>query len=649
MCIKQKIHNFAIVNVNFNKRYIKTYTIMKKLLLVAGIAFGIGASAQTIVSTEVQNRNVVIEEYTGIGCGYCPAGHENVATYSKQHPGRVVTINIHQGGYAQGYYPNYTTKWGNQLAAQATITGYPAGTLNRRMGTDGRVANVGPSGTSWFSTANQYLSMQSPVNVAATATIDASTKILTVHVETYYTQDVTDEVGLLTVALLQNNVVGEQHNYGPYNTEQIVALADDYSTTYNTVYSHMHMLRDLITGSHGVWGDTIVTANTEGIIPAGTYVERDYTYQLPEYYQDYSYGSTTHVPLELGDIDIAVFVAQGRPSGNSIVSSSEIYTGTTVAPTYINMDGVDATISTGSVTAEDVFGCNNLENITVKVKNTAGEDVTSLGLKVTNPSNGSEITYDWTGSLSTFESEKITLPAPISVIKDQSNTLNAVITSINGNAVEKEPVTGTVTRNSLLQGKLPLSLIIRTDTRGNEITWKVYDNEGNTLQEGGPYEAGTKMRDTIELSSITTDGCYSFEIFDAGGDGVSSGNYKLKDADGTTLIANLAGSWRAGEKKAFQVGTVSLSDANGNIFQSLVYPNPAQKEFTLSLNVVNAIDAEISVVDLMGRTVLNLGRRALVSGSNQIEVNTENLQEGMYYVRVVTNDGITTNKLTITK
>ena len=95
MCIKQKIHNFAIVNVNFNKRYIKTYTIMKKLLLVAGIAFGIGASAQTIVSTEVQNRNVVIEEYTGIGCGYCPAGHENVATYSKQHPGRVVTINIH--------------------------------------------------------------------------------------------------------------------------------------------------------------------------------------------------------------------------------------------------------------------------------------------------------------------------------------------------------------------------------------------------------------------------------------------------------------------------------------------------------------------------------------------------------------------------
>lgn len=80
------------------------------------------------------------------------------------------------------------------------------------MGTDGRVANVGPSGTSWFSTANQYLSMQSPVNVAATATIDASTKILTVHVETYYTQDVTDEVGLLTVALLQNNVVGEQHN-----------------------------------------------------------------------------------------------------------------------------------------------------------------------------------------------------------------------------------------------------------------------------------------------------------------------------------------------------------------------------------------------------------------------------------------------------
>ena len=44
----------------------------------------------------------------------------------------VVLINIHQGSFA-GNNPDYKTDWGNALAGQTGLTGYPSGTINRRV------------------------------------------------------------------------------------------------------------------------------------------------------------------------------------------------------------------------------------------------------------------------------------------------------------------------------------------------------------------------------------------------------------------------------------------------------------------------------------------------------------------------------------
>ena len=48
-----------------------------------------------IFSTNPENKNVLIEEYTGIKCGWCPEhkiAHEIDSTY----PG-IVQVNIHTG------------------------------------------------------------------------------------------------------------------------------------------------------------------------------------------------------------------------------------------------------------------------------------------------------------------------------------------------------------------------------------------------------------------------------------------------------------------------------------------------------------------------------------------------------------------------
>ena len=48
---------------------------MKKILLSVFVLGALLSSAQTNVSTTPENKNVVLEEFTGISCPYCPDGH----------------------------------------------------------------------------------------------------------------------------------------------------------------------------------------------------------------------------------------------------------------------------------------------------------------------------------------------------------------------------------------------------------------------------------------------------------------------------------------------------------------------------------------------------------------------------------------------
>ena len=107
---------------------------MKKIIFPAFALFTFIASAQTFVSTSPENKNVILEEFTGISCVYCPAGHLIGQNLHDANPNDVFLINIHTGGYAspQGTGTDFNTPFGSALANQSGLCGYPAGTVNRR-------------------------------------------------------------------------------------------------------------------------------------------------------------------------------------------------------------------------------------------------------------------------------------------------------------------------------------------------------------------------------------------------------------------------------------------------------------------------------------------------------------------------------------
>ena len=124
--------------------------------------------AQTIVSTSPENKKIILEEYTGIHCTYCPDGHEIAQSLKDANPDNIFIINIHTGGYAtpSSGEPDFRTSFGDAIAAQSNLTGYPSGSVNRQY-FSGLSMNGGTAmgRGSWNSASSQVLNQSAYVNV----------------------------------------------------------------------------------------------------------------------------------------------------------------------------------------------------------------------------------------------------------------------------------------------------------------------------------------------------------------------------------------------------------------------------------------------------------------------------------------------------
>lgn len=268
---------------------------MKKLLFaIAAMALLVACEKNEAEDwsdlNQPQKRIAVIEEYTGINCGYCPEGHKIVNNIMKQNQGKVFAVNIHAGGYAAN---TYTTTEGNAYAREADIKGYPAGSVNRHLfknyAQDGGLAM---SRGDFSAATKKVLDMSSPVNIAATASINKQTRELKVKVRGYYTADALDaseqplEKNSLYVLLLQDSVMGQQSGASA-NPEQVI----------DGRYCHMHMLRASI---NGTWGEDIAP------VTAGSHFVKEYTYSIPEKI------GTDKVTAVLEHMKVLVFIAEGH-------------------------------------------------------------------------------------------------------------------------------------------------------------------------------------------------------------------------------------------------------------------------------------------------------------------------------------------------
>ena len=483
---------------------------MKKFTfaLMALLAFSFSLKAQQFVSTEPANRNVILEEFTGRACGYCPDGHRIANQIMAANPGRVWAVNIHAGGYAQTSYPNMITQDGNTIHNGFSISGYPCGVVNR---TTAAAQDRGQ----WTNTANQQLAQASECNVAGMVVLNPVTRIATITVEVYYTGNSSYDENFLSVAMLQDSILGSQSDYGNFNPTQWL----------NGQYVHMHILRDIITAS--AWGEAI-SPTTQG-----TLITRTYEYEIPEII-----GSPNGVEVDLDNIFFLAWVSE-RQQGQA---TRPILTGCELDMVFGTDEPIYPFIK--SVAQEAASTCSHTKNIEVSIQNVGTETLTSM--KLSAEVDGATFNGDWEGTLEQYATTTVEIPVEVSF---GSHPVVVAITEANGQPFDAE-ATGSVNciewQELEIEGdEEQLKLELTQDKFGNQITWKFTASDGTVLGSGGPYTmlaGGVSTQLHIEHVMVPANECVTFSIFDSMGDGIccayGHGYYVVKDSQGNVIFGD---------------------------------------------------------------------------------------------------------------
>ena len=286
------------------------------------------------------------------------------------------------------------------------------------------------------------------------------------------------------------------------------------------------------------------------------------------------------------------------------------------------------------VNIEELETCDGLSSPIIEVKNYGENPITSFDLDY-SANGGDSMTYNWSGTpMDAFDSVIIHLDEISYDLLDADNMINFEITQVNGGD-DDTPVDNT--------GELPVSIApmtaddylrihIVTNNQGYQCTWNVLDSSGAVVESGGPYANNTTIDEYLSLDA----NCYRFNLFDSGNNG-----------GGTTVVVDSASQMlyysggNYGSGTSFEFSSPGATGVNEQAFQdSLIFPNPTSSQ----LNIINAEGLSVELFDVLGRSVY-----AKENIMAEEQINTTNLQEGAYILKLYNDTATRTEKVIILK
>ncbi|MCF8330991.1 MAG: Omp28-related outer membrane protein [Bacteroidales bacterium] len=672
---------------------------MKRIVLsVLTVVLSVSLFAQLPVDSTVQNKNVILEEFTGIHCGYCPDGHKISNTIMASNPGDVFVINIHTGGYAvpSGNEPDFRTSFGSAIDGQADVAGYPAGTVNRHLFAGmSQASGTAMSRGDWQTASNQILGETSYANMAMDATINLQTRELTVNVQLYFTGSGAPTSVNLNIAVIQDSIPGPQSGASA-NPSQVLPNGD---------YNHMHMLRHLITGQ---WGEIIDTT------AQGTLIQRQYTYTIP--------ADINSVPMELNNLNVVGFIAEGQ---------QEIITGAKAGMSLFTPPGVDIADLSVRPDSQMPAWCDYSIDPKVKVINTGSNPVDTFRVGY-NLNDSGYVYQKITTTLAPGDSTVITFPTvtlpegenKLSVNANVDSTSHLLEISIADNTAEMPPIytfpaspfSTTVWEdfenyaeydeaidNALILGEGGAFVLNQYGVNGldrpiggygksensfffffynmpagssERVVWEKLDFSNNTnarMRFDHAYAQYSAENDMLKIEASTDCGATWTTLFEESGSNLAtapaynSGNFFPEsnqwDTD-TVDISSLDG------ESEVMISATGLSDygnnlyidnfvvfddsnssirENDNIEDLTVYPNPARNFVNVDLTLAKTVDVQINVINTMGQVISEKPMGVMTPGKHSLNLNTSDLAAGLYSLQIITGDKVTVERLSVTK
>jgi hypothetical protein len=342
---------------------------------------------------------------------------------------------------------------------------------------------------------------------------------------------------------------------------------------------------------------------------------------------------------------------------------------------YANLD--DCPVAVEGVNASLVSYDGNLApngcettasgNVSVTVQNLGSEALTDFSVEVIE--NGNTIaTQDYSGSLAVYELTTIDF-GNLTISSDYE----IVITSTDENAADNVI---SQTLNFAGETSQMVTVSFLSDSYASESYLEIKDENGNIVWfEGnesiaGQYATGNENPSTDPTNPLTNNtqydwevnlpstGCFTLTVGDFYGDGLfasqwggADGTWSIKDNNGTIFNQMSSSEVFIGTDNASFSNDEAGQPASIEAIASLglnVYPNPVVNNATLELSLSENSTVNMEIVNVLGELVSSEIYN-LNAGNNKINFNVNNVESGIYFVKLNINGLTTTKKITVSK
>lgn len=264
----------------------------------------------------------------------------------------------------------------------------------------------------------------------------------------------------------------------------------------------------------------------------------------------------------------------------------------------------------------------------VNVTNYGSEPLSSMTI-VSSVNNTDSITYAWSGHIGFLETLQIELPKAHFVQLPQ-NEIVITLKNINGES-DQIPDNNSKAKSIGTSMDTPHEIYLRLklDANPQEISWDIKNDTGGIVFSGGSYTSPHAIIN--ETMNFNEAGCYTFSIYDTGGNGLQPpGFLKLYYGANTNILTvttfgNLV-------QTQINVGGISAIETNELAGYLQVYPNPATSYAFIEFSLQENVYTEIAVFNTFGQKIMDVCSGQYEYGIHRININTELLSRGVYFI-----------------
>ncbi len=537
------------------------------LLSIILVSFSLFVAGQS-------QRLVFVEEATNASCGPCAGQNPAFDALLQANPDKLVALKYHW--YFPGYDPmyNHNQDENNSRVSYYGINGVPHALID----------GTSISGSSYLG---------APANCSQ-AKIDAAYAVPSPF-EITMSHEVNN--GVINVAML---------------IEATESVSGNLKARIAVIEDHIHF-----NNPPGSNGETDFYNVMKKMLPGVSGIGLNSTIEDGEYFLIQESWELANI-YDMDELGVVGFIQDN--------TSKHIHQGgksstDPIIPLYSN----DAEIT--EISNISASNCVGHFDPVIVLRNNGSDALTSANITYTI-NNGEAISYQWTGNLAFLESETITLDEAVFTVLDE-NTVNFEIENPNGQ-VDDYPSNNikSIGISKGVEANATVLLILKLDDNPEETTWEFTNSLGEMIYEGGPYSTpGEQIFEEYEF--VTTD-CYTFNIYDAAGNGLNGGTFAI--GFGSTIIVQGSnfGSKAEGQFRVLFTGVDEFAENS----EMSVYPNPVGNMAFVSIDLQDSEIVNLNVYNSLGEVVYTISNETLTEGKHTLEINTSQFVNGIYYINM---------------